>query len=325
MLRGWIEKDGRILSVAEAEKLTADEVSVCGGEFVLETKTLTARDCYGIMPSDNPAGIVSFRDGTKNIKPDVPKLGLEEAIVEAVRLRSVGKAVVTLSGGVDSTLVAALSNLPSIAVGAEGSHDAEAAEKAADALGADLTIHTITFDEVEAALPEVLGFLPLRNPMDIELAVTGYFICRLAKKCGAERILTGQAADELFAGYARYGKTNTLRADLDSDFKDLARQRTRDSAPASHFGVWYSLPYMDERVVRCARTLSADELVSGELRKVALRKVAEKYIPKEFAWKPKKAMQYGSGVSKMLSRLAKKEGCKNTSELIEKIILSQEE
>ena len=82
---------------------------------------------------------------------------------------------------------------------------------------------------------------------------------------------------------------------------------------------------MDERVVRCARTLSADELISGELRKVALRKVAEKYIPKEFAWKPKKAMQYGSGVSKMLSRLAKKEGCKNTSELIEKIILSQEE
>ncbi|HJJ83427.1 MAG TPA: asparagine synthase, partial [Methanocorpusculum sp.] len=71
MLRGWIEKDGRILSAAEAEKLTADEVSVCGGEFVLETKTLTARDCYGIMPSDNPAGIVSFKDGTKNIKPNV--------------------------------------------------------------------------------------------------------------------------------------------------------------------------------------------------------------------------------------------------------------
>ena len=325
MLRGWIEKDERILTSREAEELTADEVSVCGGEFVLETETLTARDCYGIMPSAHPPGIVSSRDGIKNIKPDVPKLGLEEAIVEAVRMRCTDNAVVTLSGGVDSTLVAALSNLPSIAVGAEGSHDFEAAEKAADTLGLNLTIHTITFDEVEAALPEVLGFLPLRNPMDIELAVTGYFICRLAKKCGAERILTGQAADELFAGYARYGRTETLRADLDSDFKDLSRQRTRDSAPASRFGVWYSLPYMDERVVRCAKSLSADDLVSGELRKVALRKVAEKYIPEEFAWKPKKAMQYGSGVSKMLSRLAKKEKCRNTAELIERIISSEEE
>ena len=325
MLYGWIEKYGRILSPAKAEELTAEEVQFCGGEFILETDTLTARDCYGIMPSAYPPGIVSSKDGIKNIRPDVPNLGLEEAIVEAVRLRCTDNAVVTLSGGVDSTLVAALSNLPSIAVGAEGSHDAEAAEKAADALGADLTIHTITFDEVEAALPEVLSFLPIKNPMDIELAVTGYFICRLAKKCGAERILTGQAADELFAGYARYGRTNTLRADLDSDFKDLARQRARDSAPASHFGVWYSLPYMDERVVRCAKSLSADELVSGELRKVALRKVAEKYIPEEFAWKPKKAMQYGSGVSKMLSRLAKKEGCRKTAELIEKIISYQEE
>ena len=225
----------------------------------------------------------------------------------------------------DSTLVAALSHLPAIAVGAEGSHDADAAERAAESLGADLTLHTITLDEVEAALPEVLQFLPRKNPMDLELAVTGYFICRLAKQCGAKRILTGQAADELFAGYARYGRTETLRADLDADFAGLSLQRERDSAAASHFGVWYSLPYMDERVVRCARNLSAEELVSGDQRKVALRKVAEKHIAEEFAWKPKKAMQYGSGVTKMLSKIAKSIGCRSTAELIEKTIISEEE
>ncbi|MBE6506445.1 MAG: asparagine synthase [Methanocorpusculum parvum] len=325
MLLGWIEKDSRILSAAEAEMLTADEAAVCGGEFVLETKTLTARDCYGIMPSAHPAGVVTSAGVTYPVTPAVPHLSLEDAICEAVRIRCTENAVVTLSGGVDSTLVAALANLPAIAVGVEGSHDADAAEKAADALGIQLTLSPITLDDVGAALPEVLRFLPQKNPMDLELAVTGYFICRLAKQCGAERIITGQAADELFAGYARYGRTKTLREDLDADFKDLSRQRVRDSAAASHFGVWYSLPYMDERVVRCAKALKAEDLVSGELRKVALRKVAEKYIPEEFAWKPKKAMQYGSGVSKMLSRIAKQEGCRNTAELIEKIIVSEEE
>lgn len=325
MLRGWIEKDGRILETAEAETLTAAELASCGGEFVLETELLTARDRYGIMPSAHPAGQITSADGVLEIQPDVPLLSLEDAVTEAVRLRCSPDAVVTLSGGVDSTLVAALSHLPAIAVGAEGSHDADAAERAAESLGADLTLHTITLDEVEAALPEVLQFLPRKNPMDLELAVTGYFICRLAKQCGAKRILTGQAADELFAGYARYGRTETLRADLDADFAGLSLQRERDSAAASHFGVWYSLPYMDERVVRCARNLSAEELVSGDQRKVALRKVAEKHIAEEFAWKPKKAMQYGSGVTKMLSKIAKSIGCRSTAELIEKTIISEEE
>ena len=325
MLRGWIEKDGRILETAEAETLTAAELASCGGEFVLETELLTARDRYGIMPSAHPAGQIISADGVLEIQPDVPLLSLEDAVTEAVRLRCSPDAVVTLSGGVDSTLVAALSHLPAIAVGAEGSHDADAAERAAESLGADLTLHTITLDEVEAALPEVLQFLPRKNPMDLELAVTGYFICRLAKQCGAKRILTGQAADELFAGYARYGRTETLRADLDADFAGLSLQRERDSAAASHFGVWYSLPYMDERVVRCAKNLSAEELVSGDLRKVALRKVAEKHIAEEFAWKPKKAMQYGSGVTKMLSKIAKSSGCRSTAELIEKTIISEEE
>lgn len=325
MLHGWIEQEGRILSAAEAERLTAEELASCGGEFFLETAELTARDCYGIMPANHPAGVVSADSRTLQVRPQVPALGLEDAVLEAVRLRCSSDAVVTLSGGVDSTLVAALSGLPAIAVGSEGSHDADAAERAAEALGAKLTLHTITFDEVEAAVPEVLRILPRKNPMDLELAVTGYFICRLAKQCKASRILTGQAADELFAGYARYGRTDTLRADLEKDFAGLTLQRERDSAHAQHFGVWYSLPYMDERVVRCAQSLPAEELVSGELRKVALRKVAEKYLPEEFAWKPKKAMQYGSGVSKMLARLSKKEGCRNTAELIEKISISDGE
>ncbi|MCZ9312148.1 MAG: asparagine synthase-related protein, partial [Methanocorpusculum sp.] len=64
-------------------------------------------------------------------------------------------------------------------------------------------------------------------------------------------------------------------------------------------------PYMDERVVRASRNFAAAELVAGDLRKVALRRVAAKYLPEDLAWKPKKAMQYGSGMTAALRRMEK--------------------
>jgi len=319
MLFGWIEKDGNLLKESEVETLEPEELATVGGEFLLQTNNLKARDCYGIYPSQEvDAGTVQTKSGIFSVHPQISTIfTLEEAIKESVRLRTVPGSVVTLSGGVDSTLVAALSGLPAIAVGAEDSHDLRGAEHAAEVLGISLRVHEITEDEVEQALPEVLKLLPQGTPMDIEIALTGWFICSLAKESHATRILTGQAADELFAGYARYECKPTLRAELESDFQGLIRQRNRDSTIASVFNLWYSLPFMDERVVRLAKLLSPENLVQGDLRKVALRRVAEKYLPTDLAWKPKKAMQYGSGITKFLSRIAKNHKCKNTHELLE--------
>jgi asparagine synthase (glutamine-hydrolysing) len=244
---------------------------------------------------------------------------LGEAIQTAVSLRASDDAVTTLSGGVDSSLVAALAGLPCIAVGLSGSHDLAAAQETAEVLDLPLTVKEIGMDDIRAALDEVLTIIPRITPLDVEIGVTGYFIAALAKEIGATRILTGQAADELFGGYARYGRSADLRADLAADFDGLFFQRERDAAVASHFGVWYSLPFMDERVVRASQTFSPEELVKGDLRKIALRSVAAKHLPEEIAWRPKKAMQYGSGISSALAKIAKSEGCRGSRELIQKL------
>ncbi|HJJ47230.1 MAG TPA: asparagine synthase-related protein [Methanocorpusculum sp.] len=320
MLNGWLEYHGKMMSESKVESLSPMEFATVGGEFSYTSKTYEARDCYGIYPSHLSAGTVKTVDGVYSIKPTVPDLPLENAIREAVHLRACNGSVVTLSGGVDSTLIAAIAELPALAVGAEGSHDWEAAETAANVLGIPLKLHEITADEVEMALPEVVHIIPRKTLMDVEIALTEYFICQFAKENGAERILTGQAADELFAGYARYGRTATLKADLAKDFLGLNAQRDRDGRVAAHFGVWYSLPYMDERVVRSVKRLPPEELVAGDLRKITLRKIAEKYIPIELAWKSKKAMQYGSGVTKLLAKIAKEHGCRTTHELIEETL-----
>ncbi len=312
-LTGWMEENCRLLDRAEIETFAVSRLAECGGEFIVETDDAFIRDKYHIMPG--------ALEGKRVItaEPLVPDVPLGEAIRTAVQLRVSDHAVTTLSGGADSSLVAVLACLTCIAVGLAGSHDLAAAEKTAEILGLPLTTKEIGMDDIRAALDEVLTIIPRITPLDVEIAITGYFIAELAKETKATRILTGQAADELFGGYARYGRSSDLRADLAADFAGLAFQRERDAAVASMFGVWYSLPFMDERVVRASRKYSAEELVKGDLRKIALRSVAAEYLPEEIAWKPKKAMQYGSGVSAALTKIAKSEGCKGCGELIQKL------
>lgn len=313
---GWVEENGVVLSRSEIENISVERLKTCGGEFFLKSDSFTARDLYGIFPGDGKPGVIRTKSSEITIQPKVPELSLEEAILESVRLRYSRSSVVTLSGGVDSTLIAVLANLPCIAVGVEGSHDLIAAEYAAEVLGLKLSTYIITEDEVEKVLPTLLRTLQDLTPMNVEIGVTGFFVGVLAKKVGAEKILTGQAADELFGGYARYGQSSNLRFDLCKDFDLLYAQRLRDSAAVSLSNVWYSMPYMDLRVVLASQKFSDEELVSCDLRKIALRRIAEKYLPKDIAWKEKKAMQYGSGVSKVLRGVVKRSGCGSLGELI---------
>jgi asparagine synthase (glutamine-hydrolysing) len=245
------------------------------------------------------------------IDPAVPDMSLEEAIITSVRLRS-DEGVTSLSGGVDSTLVAHIAGRECVAVGFLDSHDLRQAQRAADALNLSCTYVTITPKEIESALPEVIGAIPKKDPVNVSIALTLYFVTRFAKEQGFKRILTGQGADELFGGYSRYLDTPTLAADLEKDFLGLEEQADRDQAVAALHGAYLSMPYLDVRVVRAARTIPADEKVQGGRRKIPLRRVAERHIPAEFAWYEKKAMQYGSGVWKELQRLARKKGYKTS-------------
>jgi asparagine synthase (glutamine-hydrolysing) len=199
-----------------------------------------------------------------------------------------------------------------VAVGFPESHDLRQAHHAADTLNLSCTYVTITSKELASALPEVIGAIPKKDPVNVSIALTLYFVSRFAKEQGYARILTGQGADELFGGYSRYLETPTLAADLERDFLGLEEQAERDQAVAALHGAYLSMPYLDLRVVRAARAIPAQEKVHAGHRKIPLRKVAERHIPAEFAWYEKKAMQYGSGVWKELQKLARKKGYKTS-------------
>ncbi|MDT8357450.1 MAG: asparagine synthase-related protein, partial [Methanomicrobiaceae archaeon] len=118
--------------------------------------------------------------------------------------------------------------------------------------------------------------------------------------------------DELFGGYARYLQSTSLSSELEADFLGLPAQIERDQAVARARDVYFSLPYMDPGVVRAARSIPAAEKVRGGVRKYPLRVTASRYLPEEVAWYEKKAMQYGSGIWKVIQRLTRKNGYKNS-------------
>lgn len=312
---GWVELDGRKLLPAEVEDIVRTDPGTIrrfGGEFSITYGACHARDHFGIMPGPGEKGAYCCNGEIRfAVEPDPAPLPLEEAIRVAVSLRS-DEGVTAFSGGVDSCLVAALAQRECVAVGLAGSHDLNHAAHAANLLGLSCTAVEITPEEIEAALPRIVDVLPVKDPVSAGIATTHFFITRWAGEHGYRRVITGQGADELFGGYARYLESLALEDDMKKDIAGLELQSIRDQAVAALNGTFLSMPYLDMRVVRAACAIPAAEKVRDGRRKIPLRDVAARIIPAELADYDKKAMQYGSGVWGALKKIARKNGYKTS-------------
>lgn len=115
---------------------------------------------------------------------------------------------VFLSGGVDSTLVAAqmseLLERPvtafSIGFDDEETSELKHARHAAEELGVDLR-HEIVREDVSTLLPALIG--RYGEPYADSSALPTWHLCRLARET-VPMVLSGDGGDEFFAGYGRY-------------------------------------------------------------------------------------------------------------------------
>ena len=174
-LKGWVELGGRKLSydeVCDIIRLHPEVVRDFGGEFLIRNREYCARDHFGIITGECPPGTI-LEDGKVSgiIEPEPGLCGLEDAIIDAVRLRS-DEGVIALSGGVDSALVAAIACLPCVAVGIDGSHDLARARIAADAIGVACEYATITKNDVAEGISAVVPVIPSPDPVNTAIAVT---------------------------------------------------------------------------------------------------------------------------------------------------------
>ena len=230
-----------------------------------------------------------------------------------------GDLAVAFSGGVDSGLVAAaVPEAPCYVAGFEGSHDVAAAREAASAMERDLRVVEITHEDLRRAVRAVAAATGRRNPMDVAIAVPLFLTAEAAAADGFDRLAVGQGADELFGGYSKVVdpaadprvEADTVRGARTETVRTLPGQLERDVLALRAAGVEPATPLLDDRVVAAALALPDDLLVDGDERKVALRRVAAGRVPESVHGADKKAVQYGTYVSRELDRLARQAGYK---------------
>jgi len=207
---------------------------------------------------------------------------------------------ILLSGGVDTGILAFVAR-PStgftVALKGSPAPDLVYSEKIAKLLGIQHKKMEFTTEEALATLPEVIRILKtfdLALPNDLSI----YFALKLARGNGISSVMTGDGADELFAGYS-------YMAELPP--KDLQRYIRRLSQNW-HFSAGYlgralgietKQPFLDEDFVRFALAISPELKVKDGVGKYILRKSFEDLILPEIVWRRKEPIEYGSGSTKL--------------------------
>lgn len=245
---------------------------------------------------------------------------LEEKLSKAVQKRLMADVPlgVFLSGGLDSSLIAAMARkyvdgeLHSFAVGIKGSDDLYYSRIVAQHLGTTHHVFEYTKEDVIKALPQVIYYLESFDPALVRSAIPTYFVSRLASRY-VKVVLSGEGADELFAGY-EYLKRHKLK-DINEELLRITNnlhntnlQRVDRMTMAN--SIEGRVPFLDVEVVNFAFSIKEDLKLSPVkyTEKWILRKVAEKYLPKQVVWRKKEKFAHGTGTSHILAEWAKEAG-----------------
>ncbi len=250
---------------------------------------------------------------------------LEDLLLKAVELQTAGleKFGILFSGGLDTCLLAKLClelerKFTCFTCGTENSEDLKYARKFCDEYGIKLKEVVVSESDVENALEKVVHAIETKDFVQVSIALPLYFASLASRKAGNKVALSGAGAEELFAGYYKYRKNLEKLHEICAKglenlwIKDLYRDNCIVMSNAQELRV----PYLDLKFAEYAMKISPRLKVINGIEKYVLRKIAEKHIA-SFAWRKKKAAQYGSGAVKILKALAKKRGFKRKSDLLQ--------
>jgi len=233
---------------------------------------------------------------------------LAELFIEAIRTNCQGEIAILFSGGIDSAAIATVAKQYTtpllITAGIEGSQDLESAKRVAAELGLPHKAVVLTEEEIVKVYKKCYK-IRKGDLLKVELMVPVFSCCREAARAGKWRILSGSGAEELFIGYDRYfrHKGAKLQKLLEKEIVDLpSGDCEAQDLVAKNFGMRAAFPFLYPPFVNSVlSTPLSERLGTRESKKPLLRKIAaELGVPQESVERKKKAMQYGSGVHKIL-------------------------
>jgi asparagine synthase (glutamine-hydrolysing) len=239
-----------------------------------------------------------------------------ETLIRCVDLQMMGDVPVGvfLSGGLDSSLIAAIAarwaashgtRLQTFAVGLDGSSDLVAAREVAQYLDTDHHERIYTAAEAVEAVPHVVRAIEHFDPSLVRSAVPNYLLAEMTAR-HVKVVLTGEGADELFAGYEYVHDIE----DLDELHAELVRTveslhnlnlQRADRVTMAH-GLEARVPFLDREMIALALRLHPERKTAGEgeMEKQLLREAFEGWLPDEFLWREKEQFGDGSGAASVL-------------------------
>lgn len=224
-----------------------------------------------------------------------------------------------LSGGLDSSVIAALAAraidrpLKTFAVGMAGSPDLAGARAVADHIGADHHELVFAADDMARVLPHVIYQLESADVDLVRSAIPTHFATTLARR-HTKAVLTGEGADELFAGYAYHhayaGRPRALADEITRSLgamHNINLQRVDRITMAQ--GLEARTPFLDRDLIDFAQSIPAslkmkivDETLHKTTEKWILRKACADLLPPEVLWRRKAQFDEGSGTADALDQ-----------------------
>lgn len=255
------------------------------------------------------------------VKPSLLELPLTDVLIEirrrletAVlkRLMSDVPVGVFLSGGLDSSLITSLMRphtveLLSFTAGMVGAPDLEVAKSVAEYFGTQHHELIYTEDDVERALPEVIRYLESFDAPLVRSAIPMYFLSQLASD-HVKVALTGEGADELFAGYKylrQFEEDDRLERELVDiliRLQDTNLQRA-DRMTMRH-GIEARVPFLDMDLVRFVTRLPVHlkRPQPNRPEKWLLREACKGLLPYAIHHRRKLKFSEGAGSSEVMAQ-----------------------
>ncbi|MEO0376560.1 MAG: asparagine synthase-related protein [Cyanobacteria bacterium P01_A01_bin.17] len=226
-----------------------------------------------------------------------------------------------LSGGLDSSIIAAIAaqvlrrerpgkRLKTFSVGLAGSPDLLAARRVANHIGADHDEYAFTAEDVADVLPHVIYHLESADIDLVRSAIPTDFAARLART-KVKAVLTGEGADELFAGYTYHeGYVDTPRELAEELTRSLSAMHNINLQRVDRITMAESLeartPFLDRELIDFAQSIPATlklkrtdpeaaEATGPITEKWILRKAVTDLLPDDLVWRKKAQFDEGSG------------------------------
>ena len=167
-------------------------------------------------------------------------------------------------------------------------------------IGVHLELRYVNINEILNAVKGTIKILKNFNDIEIRNSIVSYLYLNTLKEKNVKKVITGDGADEIFAGYNFLIKKN--HAELRTELRRMKEiMHFTSQKIASELGISVQMPYINDNVIKLAETLPIEHLVNQKngvkFGKWVLRKAFENDLPPSVIWREKTPMQDGSGTT----------------------------